>query len=125
LVASDEIIVFHKDNKTVTLGDSIQRQQLFLLGFGAINTVTLLLRITRAPGLMIKYLPLNRQLFLPTYERFRKGPPVARAAAAPTPRRTLKVNEARGIVAVAKTDASQNFTCPTTQRHRSRAEWAP
>jgi len=51
--------------------------------------------------------------------------PVARAAAAPTPRKTLNVNEARGSVAVAKTGASQNFTCPTTQRHRGRAEWAP
>jgi hypothetical protein len=46
LVASDNIIVFGKDNKSVTLGDSIQHKQLFFPDFGEINAVTLLLRFT-------------------------------------------------------------------------------
>jgi hypothetical protein len=52
LIASDNIVVFDKDNKSVTLGDAIQRKQQFFPDFGEISAVTLFLRFTgrhRAP----------------------------------------------------------------------------
>jgi hypothetical protein len=48
LVASDNIVIFDKDNKSVTPGDAIQQKQLFFPDFGEINAVTLLLRFTAA-----------------------------------------------------------------------------
>jgi hypothetical protein len=46
LVANDNIIVFYKDNKTGTLGDSNLPKQLFFYGFDLFAAVTLLLHIT-------------------------------------------------------------------------------
>jgi hypothetical protein len=56
LNASDKIIVFDENNKSVTLGDSIQQKQLFFPDFGEINAVTLLLRFTPAARSLIEHI---------------------------------------------------------------------
>jgi hypothetical protein len=46
LIASDNIVVFDKDNKSVTPGDAIRHKQLFFWGFSPDQAVALSLRFT-------------------------------------------------------------------------------